>query len=1114
MLRRLFIVAVAGLTLAADRPSLINELLRFPIQRPSESRRLPTMPQPLPDPGEDAPIAALVSHWRFAAASRQPVRPSERVIDRLLEWCESSPGELSSLLPLFQESPPAQDRIKAIYDKNESDPGFDRIRRFLRLHSRHFRGERIAMARQAHDKEYWVQNSEELEALARLDWDVAEPILLEHVRSGQPRTRAFALAQLYSVAVRQSSREKAEAHRSSLRAIVEDRSYPGRGRDYAAEALLNSEWDGKVAWHLERFADPTLRDLQDGSLMMEPLCSFGDEPTRIIALITGLIGNRNRTVHDAAVTCLVAFNLENARRDALQPLLPWLSNPKWSSGRDRLRLIQSMDRLDLRESIPGLIAVLGQDDSYDRSYAAEALMHFRSSSAVPALRAALAKEKDSDHRRRIIGGLVACEGVSNTEAAGALEAFARMSSSESGRKLIESSLYSRDGELGVEVSIGLYLSTRETLADDVIQRLLDRSAALRTTQPGVAASIGTLLARWNSPVLARDFVQRLKNLSVTAEEVALAMSKRESLVAAVGSELREIAGGHGTPAGIAAALLGDGDAVLSPADGEAHAALFAAARLRQVTLPMDAVERLITRTEDDARKAGVAYLEAMDTQEARRILYALHAGQGHISGNRSPYDPGHTSFNAFDAHEAALQKEVRAADGPDRIWALLTAGYWGGAGQLIVQVRGEGGQVFFEPDEARYVVRDLRPDELGRLRQFLATNQVEKLGPMETGASDGLQMEFVDLAREGGYRVFMNNPQMRPDSIHAQLCDLFRRLLNDSGFQMRYRAAQTLREFRVLLSGAGRSQIHALWKPGSNLLALTQGETQRRRASGLVVPGEGKLSATIFLSPQSPQTAPAWKRWTGTELAEDATISPTPRWHEGFQPRDGANHRLWALTKGTDRFVVGTWKEKEGLWRVAGQGEPELLLEGNLAYPVLAAKGEWIVVAQTEGNWAKPNWVVRVHLPTKRVHRVSVPQADTLNPVAELPTGDVLLIRARDPEAPGIKPIAGPEKPEYILLDVTTGKWHKADGEFWPFEQDTLRPPQPGPRPHTIWVARPDFETRNTTIGWFDMNGRKFTPVVAVPSTLLDASAFWVENDEAIAAYGGDLLRFRLPATR
>jgi hypothetical protein len=153
-------------------------------------------------------------------------------------------------------------------------------------------------------------------------------------------------------------------------------------------------------------------------------------------------------------------------------------------------------------------------------------------------------------------------------------------------------------------------------------------------------------------------------------------------------------------------------------------------------------------------------------------------------------------------------------------------------------------------------------------------------------------------------------------------------------------------------------------------------------------------------------------------------------------------------------------------------------------------------------------------VPTKRVYRTSVPVADTLNPIAELPTGGVLLIRARDPEAPGIKPIAGPAKPEYIRLDVTTGKWHKAEGDFWPFEQDTIRPPQSGPRPHTIWVARPDFETRGTTIGWFDMDSWRFTPAVALPSTLLGASAFWVENDNVIAGYGGDLLHFRLPAAQ
>src|SRR5580698_399304 len=113
--------------------------------------------------------------------------------------------------------------------------------------------------------------------------------------------------------------------------------------------------------------------------LREPLAVPVDrDPDRWIPVMTRMVGDADRAVHDSAVSCLVRFHLDSGRKDALTPLLPWLMNPKWSSARNRLRLIQTVDRLDMKESIPGLIAVLGEeDDQYDRSYAAESLAYFR-----------------------------------------------------------------------------------------------------------------------------------------------------------------------------------------------------------------------------------------------------------------------------------------------------------------------------------------------------------------------------------------------------------------------------------------------------------------------------------------------------------------------------------------------------------------------------------------------------------------------------------------------------------------------------------------------------------------------------------------------------------------
>ena len=65
----------------------------------------------------------------------------------------------------------------------------------------------------------------------------------------------------------------------------------------------------------------------------------------------------------------------------------------------------------------------------------------------------------------------------------------------------------------------------------------------------------------------------------------------------------------------------------------------------------------------------------------------------------------------------------------------------------------------------------------------------------------------------------------------------------------------------------------------------------------------------------------------------------------------------WLLDPGGVLFRIGTWNRKYGLWRLAPGRDPELLLEGNCAAPIITPDGKWAVVAKTDTSWAVPNYL-------------------------------------------------------------------------------------------------------------------------------------------------------------
>lgn len=770
--------AFAAPTLAtAGETQIIERLLELSTHADSLGE-WPEPPPPLdPEPGGVGSDLAVLANWGESHLEEEPSLETRR---RLLEAALEHPDWIPRVLERLPQEPGAFDRVKLVYDSAPAQDWYseswgEKVGEWLMLNSDHLREELVEAASQARDNESgYVDNATELEALARLDWDAATPILSRLAEGRDLRTKTLALSLQYRHFSGSGDPSEADDLRAVLQAITLDRSAPGYSRDTAAEALLETEWEGRDAWYLALFADSSLMGMKDGYYSRSPLHTLiRAEPDRWIPVVSSLVGTENRAVHDNAVSLLIGFHLDKARADALRPLLPWLFDPEWSSAADRLRLIQSVDRVGLREAIPGLIHVL-ETDGVDADWAADALAAFKPPEAVPALRKQLSREADAMARRRVITALLACQGLSTGEMVAALHAFSAQVANQAGREAYDQYRFlgGDKSPLPVEVSIGAELSRQDfEPSEALVEALIDSLESFEAGDPGAAGILRRIMAQWSSPRLDELFLKDLAAANVEPEVISSALARRHEIRDQTAVALGQLMDHRGLALGIAAVLVDDSVAalgVLENGDPAAKGALLAGARLVGSRLPVDRVVPLLSSEDVLLSKAAERYLEANDSREAREALWHHHEGQAWILGSRPPGDPGHTTFAVFDALEEELREEVLAKGGPDEIFALLSAGYWGGNGQRIIRVRGD--RATLECDGRR---RPLIRDELGGLLDFIAQNEVDDLGRLDTATADGVQYEYLHLSLRGGRRVFMNNPGTAGGSVYDVLTSLF-----------------------------------------------------------------------------------------------------------------------------------------------------------------------------------------------------------------------------------------------------------------------------------------------------------------------------------------------------
>ena len=1118
----------------------INELLKLdPLtpKSPDEKDSEISPEEETKPPADDAPIKDLIAYWteRNGDTGPNPPTPSDKVRQRLLEAVEDRPELVISLISFLPDSTDTHDRLYKLLDE-ESENSYWKsfLRNWLLLNSRYFRDDLIAAALGDHENEntYGVN----LRSLARLDWETAKPIIDTIASGGNPQMTPVALSVLYERAQKDGDSAQAEKYRALLKAIVANRQSPQDARLTALSGLLATEWNGQEEWVVSLFADPTLSNMREdegdaktkdeqgakiegshiGEVDSEGESGFGAlsqaldlNPEKWFPVVSNLVADNHRTVHESAVRCLVKFLSDETSdtkkklevtREAAKKLAPWLTQPNWAAAEDRPGFIQSLVDLQAPELLAGLIWVLEHDEYQEnRAAAAEALTKYRDRSAIPALRRALEKEENEDRRDKIVTALAECGGFSDDEMTAAIEAYAREVVTEEGEhEVILAQAADSVKPMPLKVSIGRILTESATIqaTEGMAIRLFERAKELRASQPAVALQILRSIEGVPLRVAEINLVERIGAGWADVETLTLALENRDSLLKSAGDELNALIKRGGYAAGIAAAILNDEREhreTLKGNDAKTQLALLAGARYLREKLPVDPASKLLDSPNHALAKAAERYLEVHDGAEARRLILARRRGEAYILGDITAI--GHEGLlkNARKWEEA-MRKEIKAA-GLEAIYAMWQPDSQAGLQAVIIRVRGGKAEISLYETEGRRDARLLTESEFEELKSFTSRQEIEDLGPESYADHSRAGYEYLRLTKDGGRRIILDRLRRAPKNPtpHEELSGLFYRLIKSGDFVTRYAIEDKIPGVEVLLADKEQEAI------------MVCGEGREIR----VLIGE---KGAVYKRSQA-DAMPEWREFSSGKpgkMTDDPpacrVLSVTP----SLVKIMWKNHlrEMPLPTRFGDAWVYALDGEDAGVWKFEHGTEPAKIVSGSYTNSFLTPDGKWLVAikpVKERGEYSAQ--LVRHNLQTGKEFPIKIGNGGFYPPVTYVAAhSKVLLCRG------GALGQAGPGAINY-LLDPETGTVQQARGEFRPLTEEFGRELQPSGNPNEFWAAIPDEQKKVTRFGRYDSKNFVFTPLVELPELILRSGDFWVDETAGKIwfTYRGHLLRMPLP---
>jgi HEAT repeat protein len=1079
----------------------------------SEERKKP--------PDDNAPIKELVDFWP-QNSDANAAKPSDQVRQRLLEACEDDPELVPALIDLLPETTDTHDRLYKLLQGEQGEIFWKRFLRFwLQSNSRYFRDDLIAEARE--EAVNGPMSAYKLRLLSRVDWETARPILEAVASGGNAQMKPVAFSMLYEQAQQDGDSAQAEKYRALLKAIVVNHQALPDGGQVALSSLADAEWSGQEGWVVSLFADPVLSGLKDeagagagGSKAGAEAESEEEAPNILSSLMTrnperwypviiNLVGERQRTVHRSAVK-LLAEQLNHAslddkmRKEIVERLAPWLTDPNWAAAEGRSDFIQSLTNAQTPELIPALIWILEHDEAPDnRVAAANALAQYRDQRANPALRRALEKEENESRRYHIVAALAKCGGFSDDEMAEAIEAYAEMAVTEAGKEALDQAASGNaEKPLPLKISIGQVLGGGEAINNNAIQateglviKLIERAKSLRSSRPAVARRMMRVVEGATLRVAEIGLVERIGAGWGDVDALKLALEKRDSLRKSAGAEIYSLIKQGGYAAGIAASILNDEREqreTLAGADTKAQFALLAGARYLRDKLPVELVGNLLNSPNRALPKVAESYLEVEDSAEARKLVMARHRGEAYILGDSLGIDQ-----QASGGWEEAMRKEIKSNNDLEAIYALAPLGAIEDVNGVIIRVRGGKAEISLYEVEGRRDVRMLSQSELEELKSFTSRQEVEDLGPEYYSYYDhSAPQEYLRLTKDGGRRIVLGALRRLPKNptLHEELSGLFYRLSKSGGFVTRYAIEDKIAGVEVQLAD--------------------------KKQQALVVCGEGREIRVLIgdegagYKQDLAEAMSEWREFSSGKLGKTTEAPATclvsgliasfmnARWNNPFRWIRQPTHSGGALVYASSSGDPGVWKFEHG-------AETAKIISGPYSSPVVTPDGKWLAAIKTENDHPQ---LIRHNLQTGKEFPVTMPDGVYRHPVA--------YVAARAKVLLGYSGSDGEPEPSAVnyLLDPDTGAVQQVKGEFGPLRSGFTRELQPTGNPNEFWAALPDFKKGATQIGRYDSMNFIFTPLAELPGLILRANNFWVDatSGKIWLTYCGHLLTIPLPA--
>ena len=1066
-------------------------------------------------PPADASDDDLIEYWTWESPEKTPDEATQRA---LLGVCERRPYECGSFSVFLAKDKATAERLKQLHDRIAAEHNerahylASGLHEWLAFNSDYFRDDLVNWACNSPDD---ISPEKQQRALARLlivDREGAARGLREAATSGAPSAKVYALAALarnFDDVGGQSRFDWID----QLKGIPTDTTASQSDKSTAINALMAANWEGKEDWFQALFGDPGLLEREQYSNNGPPLNGVvRSEPDKWIPRLTVLLTNRNDKVRANAAECLASFNLEHARADALKPLLPWIADPKWiqtPNEHTRLRVLQSLTNVQIPEAVPFLLRAVEFDSGAWLQADAEALAHYKEFASAPALRKAAQREPDPHYRERVVRALFMLNAFTPKEIANGMKQYAVRVAAMPKEEWTDQAWdqFSRASH-PLLLDIGHFACRWGNDDPDTAKVVVIEIRKLMEQNKKAAEILWLAMAQWRSSPSYEAIADRLKSGEFTSEWLWQLLNGKTNL----GEYLKHAAGFHGAAAGIQGALTREPDQIRHVIDGDdvdAKRALFAAARINRVVLPVTDVGQSVIASDQRVAKAAVRYLEGMDTSEARAELKERQLDAVRVLGTQLNFSAFSMDQGEISQSEVNLRNTFSEPEKPNEIFALLSEGNFGSDGQRAVLVYDNRIIVRRVDGNGRTRERELPAREFNILRTWMVKNNVFELPPYDEGVMDGIQLQFVHLTPNGGERVFMNNPpggpagaasfhpgieEPRPDPI--VYAELTRRMmqLNEGPMRIVYRSLEKLPGFRV---------VHS----------KEDGEVARTANS------KGGLRAAVFISHDRPLE---WHGVNAGGLSKDFELEPPDPLRREFHPEfldlqdrgldvlqgPYAGKRIWPGQREKDKL--------DGLWVSGPNGSPELLAKGIFSAPVISPNGAWMVVAKTFGTnmWAVPNGVVRIHLPSKRMFQVDLPPADNFDPIVWVDAHKKLLLYQQRDERDWK---AGPEQAEFHLLDAQTGAHNKVDGEFRPFFDAAKKDLQPTGRRNEFWAAvhsdHFDPKLEKTVLGRFDSKNFCFKSVLEFPSVRFESGNSFVDEPAHLVwvNVNGDILVVSLP---